>query len=413
MAGLQDGRRVPLQALVGFCSEALEKVGVPRESAALVAKSLSDADACGLASHGAVRLLPVYLSRLETGSTRARPKITVERRRGNAALVDGGAGLGAVVGHYAMDLAIAMARESGIGIVGVRQSSHFGTGAFYMGQATRAGMIGIAMTNAPSNMPPAGGRSKFFGTNPLAIGLPYAPGRPIVLDMSTSVVARGKIVMADKNGESIPLGWAIDEEGKPTRDTAAALRGAVLPMAGYKGAGLALMIDAFCGVLTGAAFGPHIVDLYDTGDQPQNVGHGFIAVDVEVFMPLDSFTARLDQFAQEVRSQPRQPDVDRIFLPGELEQERGPARKRRRLRAASDCRRSTLAHGRPAIGRRRLRQGQLLPGDPIRRRHREDGDRSEGSLWAGADDPAGRQLRRSAGACQRRGIRPDCRDLHA
>jgi LDH2 family malate/lactate/ureidoglycolate dehydrogenase len=248
--------------------------------------------------------------------------MNVIRQRGNVALLDGDAGPGQVVGHRAMTLAIEMAQTGGVGVVGVYQSSHFGTGAFFVEQAARAGMLGLTLTNAPANMPPAGGRSRFFGTNPLAIGLPSATDRPIVLDMSTSVVARGKIVMAHKAGEPIPPGWAIDEEGRPTQDTGAALRGAVLPMAGYKGAGLALMIDLLCGLLTGAAFGPHIVDLYDESDRHQNVGHFFMAVDIDVFIPIEAWKARVEEFAQEVRSQPRQPGVDRIYLPGEIEYER-------------------------------------------------------------------------------------------
>jgi LDH2 family malate/lactate/ureidoglycolate dehydrogenase len=205
--------------------------------------------------------------------------------------------------------------------VGVRNSSHFGFGALFVEQAVAAGMIGLALTNAPSNMPPWGGRKPYFGTNPLAVGVPAGEERPLILDMSTSVVARGKIVMAQKAGESIPPGWAIDAEGNPTTDAAAALAGAVLPFGGYKGGGLALLVDVLCGVLTGAAFGLHIVNLYDEGDQVQNLGHFFAALAVETFMPAHEFRGRVDQFVAEVRSQPRMPAVDRIFLPGEMEYE--------------------------------------------------------------------------------------------
>ena len=318
----QSNGNVPLPALRDFCREILEAAGVAADGAALIADSLSGADARGLGSHGVVRLLPVYVRRLQAGTTRPTPDIRIVQRRPGAALIDGDGGPGQVVGHTAMELAIQMAREAGVGVVGVRNSSHFGTGAFFVEQAVRAGVIGLALTNAPANMPAAGGKGRFFGTNPLAVGLPAGQERPVVLDMSTSVVARGKIVMADLAGETIPAGWAIDAEGNPTQDAAAALKGAVLPMAGYKGSGLALMIDVLCGVLTGAAFGPHIVDLYHQGDQAQNVGHFFIAVDVEVFMPLATFKARMDQFAAEIRAQPRMPGVDRIYLPGEIEQER-------------------------------------------------------------------------------------------
>ena len=316
----RSASRIPLPALHSFCRDVLIAAGLPSDSAGLISDSLTGADARGLSSHGAARLLPVYVRRLAAGTTRARPNLRIERRRGNVALVDGDSGAGQVVGSWAMGLAIELAREAGAGVVGVRRSSHFGTSAFFVEQAAAAGMIGIALTNAPSNMPPAGGRSKYFGTNPLAIGFPGGEDAPVVLDMSTSVVARGKIVMAHKAGEPIPPGWAIDEDGNPTQDTAAALRGAVLPMAGYKGAGLALMIDVLCGVLTGAAFGRQIVDLYDEGEQQQNVGHFFVAVDIDTLMPLELFRARMAEFAAEVRAQPRLPGVERIYLPGEPEQ---------------------------------------------------------------------------------------------
>ncbi len=314
--------RVSLPLLNDFCRDILTAVGVPDEDAALVAESLTQADASGLASHGTVRLLPVYVRRLQAGTTRPRPQIRIERRRCGAALLDGDAGLGQVVGTRAMQLAIEMARQAGVGVVAVRRSSHFGTGAFFVQQAIRAGMIGLALTNAPANMPPYGGYRRFFGTNPIAIGIPCGDERPVILDMSTSVVARGKIVMMNKAGQEIPEGWALDEEGRPTRDSGAALRGVVLPFGGYKGSGLAFAIDVLCGVLTGAAFGPHIVDLYDQGERIQNLGHFFAAVDVETFMPTAQFRARMDQLVREVHQQPPRPSVERIFVPGEIEQEK-------------------------------------------------------------------------------------------
>jgi LDH2 family malate/lactate/ureidoglycolate dehydrogenase len=135
-------------------------------------------------------------------------------------------------------------------------------------------------------------------------------------------------VMLQKLGLPVPPGWAIDPDGAPTEDAGAALAGAVLPMAGYKGAGLALAIDALCGVLAGAAFGPHIVDLYDEGDQPQNVGHFFLALDVEAFLPLAQFHEQMEQLVREVRDQPRQPDVERIYVPGEWEYEQAERSRR-------------------------------------------------------------------------------------
>jgi LDH2 family malate/lactate/ureidoglycolate dehydrogenase len=323
VANGQPVTRIPLATFHTFCCKALQSVGVPADAAALVADSLTQSDARGLASHGVVRLLPVYIRRLQTGSTRPRPDIRVTRPRDNVALVAGDAGLGQVVGHRAMEIAIGLARTSGVGVVGARDSSHFGAAAFFLKQAVEADMVAFVMTNAPANMPPYGGRKPFFGTNPLAVGLPCGSEPPVLLDMSTSVVAKGKIIIDHKNGQhEIPLGWAIDEAGHPTTSAEAAIRGAVLPMGGHKGSGLALVIDALCGVLTGAAFGPHIIHLYDEGDQAQNVGHFFMALDIETFMPIAMFKARMDQFVQEIRSQPRQPGVERIFVPGEIEHER-------------------------------------------------------------------------------------------
>jgi LDH2 family malate/lactate/ureidoglycolate dehydrogenase len=315
--------RVPVSALHSFCCNVLQAVTVPADEAAIVADSLTKADACGLSSHGLVRLLPVYTRRLQMGSTKPRPNVRVVQNGKSAALIDGDAGLGQVVGYRAMEKAIDMARKTGAGVVGVRNSSHFGTAAFFLEQATKADMIGLVMTNAPSNVPPHGGRQRYFGTNPLGIGLPCKSERPVILDMSTSVVAKGKITIAYKNGQKeIPPGWAIDEEGRPTQSAEAALRGAMLPMAGHKGAGLALIIDALCGVLTGAAFNKHIVSLYDEGKRHQNLGHMFIVVNAETFWPAEVFKSKMDAFVQDVRAQPRQPGVERIFVPGEIEYER-------------------------------------------------------------------------------------------
>ena len=320
-AGEQN--RFALPILHTFCYDVLRAVGVPATDAILVADSLTQADAAGQSGHGLVRLLPVYVRRLRQGTTKPVPQLRVIQQRGATAVVDGGAGLGQVVGHWAMGMAVKLAQENGVGLVAVRNSSHFGTGAFFLRQPLQAHMIGLVLTNAPSNMPPAGGKKAFFGTNPLCIGLPTASEPPVVLDMSTSVVARGKIVLMQMSGQqSIPDGWAIDSEGRPTTDASAALKGAVLPLGGYKGAGLAMVIDILCGVLTGAAFGPHIVNLYDEGERAQNLGHVFGAVSVDFFGPADQFEARLDEMVREVRSQPRQPDVDRIYVPGEIEHER-------------------------------------------------------------------------------------------
>ena len=320
---VQVGARVPVSVLEAYCRDVLQAVGVSEEDAACIAASLAAADSRGISSHGAARLLGVYIRRLRVGSTRPRPNIRMVQRTGGVVLLDGDGGPGQVVGTEAMRLAVTLAREHGVGVVGVRNSSHFGIGAFFVEQATRAGMVGMAMSNATPNMPPAGARSRFLGTNPLAIGVPGPDSeRPIVLDMATSVVARGKIVMADKHGDPIPPGWAMTDAGEPTTNAAEALLGAVLPMAGYKGSGLAMMIDILSGVLTGAASGQDVVDLYDRSDRPQDLGHFFLAIDVAAFCPPGEFQARVSRYAEQVRLQPRVPGVEQILLPGDKERSR-------------------------------------------------------------------------------------------
>lgn len=313
--------RISRSTLEEFTRSILEAAGLTADHAGIVAESLVDGDARGLPSHGIVRLLPVYVQRLRNHSMNPDPKVRVICRHGATSHVDGDGGPGQVAARFAMDAAVEAAREFGVGLSLVRNSSHYGVGSAYVEQATRENMAGIALTNAPSNMPPAGGRTKFFGTNPLTVGVPYRDGFPVMLDMSTSVVARGRIAIAEREGEPIPEGWAIDAKGRPTTDPAAALKGSVLPMAGYKGAGLALMIDILSGVLSGAAYGSHIVDLYDQGREHQDVGHFMLAVNVEHFMPIDAFRVRMEEFVADVTSQPRMPEVERIYMPGEIEYE--------------------------------------------------------------------------------------------
>lgn len=313
--------RVPRESLETFTSAILRHAGLSSQHAGIVANILVEGDARGLPSHGVVRLLPVYVDRLLKGSMNPEPDITVLTEEEATAHIDGDGGPGQVTARHAMDRAVSLARTSGVGVALARNSSHFGVGSVYVEQATRCGCVGIAFTNAPANMPPAGGKNKFFGTNPITIGVPFAGEFPLILDMSTSVVARGRIAIAQREGKPIPEGWAIDAEGNPTTDPERALAGSVLPMAGYKGSGLALMIDILAGVLSGSAYGTHIVDLYDKGPDHQNLGHFMLALNIERFMPLNMFASRMEQFVADVRSQPRMPGVERIFLPGEIEYE--------------------------------------------------------------------------------------------
>lgn len=310
-----------------FCQQVLVKSGVPERSADVVAKSLIEADLRGVDSHGVVRTA-IYLKRVETGMIDPYAEPEVVSDDGATILVDGKNNFGPVVGSAALELALGKAMETGASFVGVKGSNHFGTGAFYAQQAIKQNMLLIVMSNASQTMPPTGGVRPFIGTNPLAVGVPCGREAPFILDMATSVVARGKIIVAAQKGEDIPLGWAIDKEGNPTWDARAALEGSVLPLGGAKGYGISMFIDILSGVLTGAGFGRYVNNMYENWNEVQNVGHLFIAVDVNRFIPLDLFKARMDQYIREIKQEPKAPGVDEIFIPGEIEQRRTAERMR-------------------------------------------------------------------------------------
>lgn len=303
--------------LVEFACRVLERLNVPPEGARDVASCLVKADLRGIDSHGLVRL-PVYARRLAAGVVNARPTIRRQRAAPAAALIDGDNGLGPVVGSSAMEAAVDLARGHGVGFVGVRASNHFGAAAYYVERAVAQGCIAMAISNAPPNMAPYGGRVRFLGTNPLAIGIPAGAEDPLIFDASTSVVARGKIIVAAQEGEAIPDGWALDPDGYPTTDAAQALAGAMLPFGGAKGSAISFLIDVVCGVMTGAAFAVHLNTLEDL-TSVQNVGHVFAAIRPDLFMPADAFRARMDEILRMLKQSPPAPGNERVLLPGEIE----------------------------------------------------------------------------------------------
>jgi LDH2 family malate/lactate/ureidoglycolate dehydrogenase len=221
-----------------------------------------------------------------------------------------------------------MARELGIGIVSVRRSTHFGMAASYVQQALDAGFISLVFSNASPAMPPWGARTALLGTNPFAAGAPAGQHPPFLLDMSPAVAARGKIRRAERRGEKIPLGYALDGEGRPTTDAKAALGGVVLPIGGYKGSGLAMLMDIFGGVISGAAFGGDVGDQYKAFDRPQDVGHFFLAMKPDLFVPAGDYGARMDTLIERVRASPTAEGSDEVLMPGEPERRYQEARRR-------------------------------------------------------------------------------------
>ena len=299
-----------------FARALLTAHGVPKKDAAVIAACLVRADLRGVDTHGLMRL-PAYLERVRRGLINPKPTLAPKRASPVAAGLDGQNGFGFVVGTRAMAEAVAMARKSGIGIVAARRSNHFGMAAAYVLQALEAGYVSLVFTNAPRAMPPWGGRDALLGTNPLAAGAPGGKLAPFVLDMSTAVAARGKIRIAEKRGEKIPLGCALDAQGRPTTDPVEALKGVVLPIAGPKGSGLSMLMEIFGGVISGAAYAGDVRDQYKTFDRPQNVGHFFFAMKPDLFVSKREYRARMDTLVERVRACARAEGFDEILMPGE------------------------------------------------------------------------------------------------
>ena len=310
-------RRYPYADLYEYGTRVLERLDVPAADAAEVSGCLTKAELRGIDSHGMVRL-PVYARRIQAGVVTARPNLRHIPTGAASVLIDGDNGLGPVVGARAMDTAIQLASTSGTGFAGVRNSNHFGAAAFYVERAIAKGCLGLAISNAPPNMAPFGGRQRFLGTNPIAIGIPANEEPPLIFDASTSVVARGKIIVAARRGVAIPDGWAIDPDGHPTTNAEQALNGAVLPFGGPKGSAISFIIDILCGVLTGAAFAQHLNTLENLS-AVQNVGHVFVAVRTDLFIPDDEFRTRMDTILRMLKASPPAPGGERVLLPGEIE----------------------------------------------------------------------------------------------
>ncbi|UFJ38924.1 Ldh family oxidoreductase [Brevibacillus humidisoli] len=299
-----------------FCRQVFERLNVDFDSASIAADAIIRANLEGIDSHGISRLA-IYAKRLQEKRINPNPHIKVVKRGAGVLLVDGDNGLGQVVAARAVEEGMVLVKETGVAAIAVKGSNHFGTASYFCQLASSRHLIAIAFTNSPPGIPPWGGVKPFFGTNPIAFGFPTGTDRPVMVDLSTSVVARGKIILAAKQGEAIPAGWAIDERGEMTEDPQDALRGAVLPVGGPKGYALALAIELLTGVLSGAAYGPHVNAIYDDDASAANVGHFFILLDIEKFMPVQRYTQLMQTFLEEVKSVPRAAGVEEILYPGE------------------------------------------------------------------------------------------------
>lgn len=319
MSSVEDRVRVAHDALLPFVAALFEARGLPSPDAKTVAECLVLANLRGVDTHGVFRVT-TYLDRIRAGLVAREPAIDVRRVAHSALHVGGGNGMGAVVGARAISEAIALARETGLALVSIRRSGHYGMAAFYVLKALEAGLCAMAFTNASPALPPWGGRAPMLGTSPLAVAVPAGTEHPFVLDMAMSVLARGNVYIAAEKGETIPEGLALDPQGKPTTDPNDILAGGtMLPFGGVKGAALSLLMDIFGGVLSGAGFAGEVANPHKDMAREQNVGHLFLVFRPDLFIPLEDFHARMDHLVRTLKDQPRADGFDEILMPGERE----------------------------------------------------------------------------------------------
>jgi len=305
------------EQLETFCNQVLGKLGVPRGEAEITAQTLVTANLRGVDTHGVLRL-PLYAARLKGGAMSPALSLTTEKETVATALLDGNNGIGQVVSYRAMEIAIRKAKEAGVSYVAVRHSNHFGAAAFYPMMALDRDMIGLAFTNASPRLAPTGGVERLFGNNPWCVAVPAGKHPPVVLDMANSVVAAGKIRVLQKEGKPVPEGWALNEFGEPTTDPAAALKGILLAIGGYKGYGITLMVDLLTGVLADSSYGPR-VKVLDQAVDPAGTAHSFMAIALSAFTDVAAFKARMDSYIDEIKSSKKARGTDVIYVPGELE----------------------------------------------------------------------------------------------
>ncbi|MFC7157808.1 Ldh family oxidoreductase [Halomarina halobia] len=301
-------------------ARAFEVHGSSEADAELTAEVLVDADTRGKHSHGLLRL-PRFVRGIEHGNVDPHGDITVVRERGATATLDGGSRLGPVVASEAVAEAMARADDYGVGVVGVRNSNHLGMLGYYTDQVRAAGYVAIGMTNTEPAMPPYGGAESILGTNPLAVGIPTDP--PFNLDMSTSSISRGEVFELKEQGGTLPEGVALDADGEPTTDPAAALEGVILPFGGAKGSGLAIAIEILAGGLVDAAMGTDVSGTYHTENRCTK-GDLFVVVDPEA-LGGEAFADRATAFVRSLKRTARASAVDEIRLPGESSVKRADA----------------------------------------------------------------------------------------
>lgn len=318
MSETEQSIHVDAEDLEAFAHNIFRSAGLSDVHARMVSKPLVAANLRGIDSHGVVRLEP-YVKSIEDGGFNASPDVTITEAAPSTLIVDADDGPGQVATIEAMDAAVNAAQDVGAAFASVRNSNHFGTAAYYTQRAADYDCIGIAMTNVGPNVVPFGGVDPFFGTNPLGYSIPTNRSYAITLDMATSVVAKGKIHVAEEEGKSIPDHWAINETGNPVTEPGAVH--ALRPASGPKGYGLGLLVDVCSGVFSGMGISPDVDSLYDDYSQPQRVGHWIGAIDPSYYRDIIGFKAEIDAMIDRLKAVQPEDGIDEIKLPGEIEAE--------------------------------------------------------------------------------------------
>ena len=318
---------VSAQKLKEFCVKVLmQSSGMPLADARTVTDNLIFANLRGTDTHGITRL-GVYLELLEAGVATVRHKVQIIKDTQLTALVDADNALGQIGAQFGMELAIQRACQHGIGWVLVGNSGHIGALAYWAMMALQHDMVGICFTSTASIMAAHGSRENTLGNNPLAIAAPSSGPMPLVLDMALSVAARGHLAVAKRENKSIPLDWAMDAQGVPTTDPAKGLEGSVLPIGGYKGSGLSMMLEVLTGILSGSPFGPQKGSLVPPDcTKPLGLSHAFVALKIDNYIPVPAFKKRIDALIDEIKNSAPSLNVHEVLVPNDkefrIEQER-------------------------------------------------------------------------------------------
>lgn len=309
---------VSLESLREYGVEALTRAGLFEDGARIVTDVQLEASMRGQSTHNMVSI-PRYAKRLMTGKLNGSPKIKIERETESTALIDGDNGPGQLVSVKAMEVAMQKASATGIGIVSVRRSNHFGAAGHYVWQAANRGLIGLCTTNGPLILAPTGGVTPTFGNNPIGVGVPAGKHAPIVLDVAMSVAPRSKIGLQVEEGKALPFGWILDRSGRPSTDLADLAAGLGIPIGGHKGYGLALIMEVLSGVLSGAGFCADHSRSALEATSAADLGHLFIAIDPARFMSTEEFLERVDTLIEQTKSGDLAVNATEILVPGEME----------------------------------------------------------------------------------------------